>query len=236
MQQNVISLSVPADDKDAIQAAATMFNYLVTLKGGFDKLPESAKQTAPSAPAQPPKAQDLTVEVVKVEDGATAPATAPESEDDDGSEWPKEVNGVKLDSQGLPWDARVDSSNQKCRKSDGIWTPKRGVDKALYDQVKAEIAAAMQNAGKPVEQAQEQYNASQAFTPQQQAPATTNAAPQITDTASFARAVSKFNGAQQAAVASAYGWPTLFMAASVVATNPAIFDEVLARLAAEAGK
>jgi hypothetical protein len=50
--------------------------------------------------------------------------------------------GVDVDATGLPWDARIHAST-KTKKGDQTWTAKRGVDKALVDQVTAELKAIM---------------------------------------------------------------------------------------------
>ena len=48
----------------------------------------------------------------------------------------------ELDAEGLPWDERIHSSNKK-KKADGTWTARRNTDKALVEQVKQELRAAM---------------------------------------------------------------------------------------------
>lgn len=46
----------------------------------------------------------------------------------------------QFDTDGLPWDARIHSSNQK-KKADGRWVSRRNVDEALYNQVVNELRA-----------------------------------------------------------------------------------------------
>jgi len=50
----------------------------------------------------------------------------------------------QLDKDGLPWDARIHSSNKKM-KADGSWTRRRGVDDVEFDRVKAELRGAVFN-------------------------------------------------------------------------------------------
>lgn len=52
------------------------------------------------------------------------------------------ANGVELDKNGLPWDARIHAST-KTKKGDGSWTAKRGVDDALVLQVNNELRQLM---------------------------------------------------------------------------------------------
>lgn len=47
---------------------------------------------------------------------------------------------VDVDSQGIPWDARIHSSSKK-QKGDGTWILRRGCDPALAQQVTAELIA-----------------------------------------------------------------------------------------------
>jgi len=53
------------------------------------------------------------------------------------TEYPN-TSGLLVDSEGIPWDVRIHSSS-KSVKADGTFTLKRGVDKTLVDQVKAEL-------------------------------------------------------------------------------------------------
>jgi NACalpha-BTF3-like transcription factor len=51
-----------------------------------------------------------------------------------------DVSG-QLDSDGLPWDARIHSSNKKY-KADGTWTRRRGITDIEFDTIKAELRGA----------------------------------------------------------------------------------------------
>jgi len=50
---------------------------------------------------------------------------------------------VQLDSEGLPWDKRIHASTRTKRVGDDTWKLMKGVDKALVEQVKAELRATM---------------------------------------------------------------------------------------------
>lgn len=52
-------------------------------------------------------------------------------------------DGEELDSEGLPWDARIHSSGKSRLKSDDTWKKLRGVDPELVKQVEAELRAAL---------------------------------------------------------------------------------------------
>ena len=52
-------------------------------------------------------------------------------------------NVVLLDSEGLPWDKRIHASTRTKRVGDDTWKLMKGVDKALVEQVKAELRATM---------------------------------------------------------------------------------------------
>lgn len=45
----------------------------------------------------------------------------------------------EVDAEGIPWDKRIHSNAAEKKKADGTWKLKRGVDKNLVDQVKAEL-------------------------------------------------------------------------------------------------
>ena len=52
------------------------------------------------------------------------------------------ANGVELDKNGLPWDARIHGST-KTKNSDGTWRAKRGVDNAMVLQVNNQLRQLM---------------------------------------------------------------------------------------------
>jgi hypothetical protein len=53
------------------------------------------------------------------------------------------VTGVDLDSEGLPWDARIHSSAKTKLARGNTWKVKRGTDPALVESVKAELRQLM---------------------------------------------------------------------------------------------
>ena len=50
---------------------------------------------------------------------------------------------VDVDSDGLPWDGRIHSSNKKKLAKDDTWQLRRGIDAAIVEQVKAELRQVM---------------------------------------------------------------------------------------------
>ena len=51
--------------------------------------------------------------------------------------------GVDVDSEGLPWDARIHAASKKTLARGGTWKLKRGIDDALVESVKTELRATM---------------------------------------------------------------------------------------------
>lgn len=52
------------------------------------------------------------------------------------------ANGVEVDKDGLPWDARIHTES-KAKNADGRWRSKRNLDAALKAQVEAELSQVM---------------------------------------------------------------------------------------------
>lgn len=50
---------------------------------------------------------------------------------------------VDVDSEGLPWDGRIHSSNKKKLAKDDTWQLRRGIDASVVEQVKAELRQVM---------------------------------------------------------------------------------------------
>lgn len=69
-----------------------------------------------------------------------AAATSVATDEDDGAEGGEAGDGLGVDSQGLPWDARIHSSNKK-KKADGTWNKRRGVQEMEIQAVEAELRA-----------------------------------------------------------------------------------------------
>jgi hypothetical protein len=58
---------------------------------------------------------------------------------------------LELDADGIPWDERIHASS-KAKVAGGTWRTKRGVDEAVYFQVKTELKAKYAGAVQQVEQ------------------------------------------------------------------------------------
>lgn len=92
---------------------------LTLLKMNAGSTPEPAPpQIAPAAQAQP--------------------ATAP----------PSDSGAVETDAEGLPWDTRIHSSNQK-KTGNGNWQKKRNLDPSTYEAVRAEYLGGVTPAAEP---------------------------------------------------------------------------------------
>lgn len=55
---------------------------------------------------------------------------------------PTQANGVDVDKNGLPWDARIHAGT-KGKNKDGSWTAKRNIDASIVPGVEAELRALM---------------------------------------------------------------------------------------------
>lgn len=124
---SVIKLEVPADNERALSAAAQFFTMLSGATVAYDS-----------------KAGPLESIVRKI-DAATDQGNADQDGSDDDTADPSEptiVNGVEVDSAGLPWDRRIHSS-AKSKIKDGTWKKLRGVDDELVAQVEAELRQSM---------------------------------------------------------------------------------------------
>jgi hypothetical protein len=53
------------------------------------------------------------------------------------------AGSVDVDSEGLPWDGRIHSSNKKKLAKDDTWQLRRGIGAAIVEQVKAELRQVM---------------------------------------------------------------------------------------------
>lgn len=67
-----------------------------------------------------------------------APVLAAQSEEDDETPAANSSVAGRVDKNGLPWDERIHSGNQKL-KADGSWTRRKNVAEAYYKQVEAEL-------------------------------------------------------------------------------------------------
>lgn len=110
----------------ALRAQAQAFNALADSlhAAGIPRLEDSPVDEPTTTP--PPPAANTPSEKAE-------PTAPPASE------------GVELDSQGLPWDARIHSSGRTKYKTGnvGAWVTKRGVSAAEIEKVEAELRAIM---------------------------------------------------------------------------------------------
>lgn len=108
------AVTIPAQPRELIAALGEQLLHVPT-----GEIP--AAPLAPSGTAAP---------------GASAGDSAPT---DQAADAEGEPNTGEIDSQGVKWDARIHSETRSTNK-DGSWRQKRGVDKALVEQVLAEQA------------------------------------------------------------------------------------------------
>lgn len=88
------------------------------------------------------------VPLVSTEDGPTNAEIKEPLHKTETPEPKSDQSTIELDSEGLPWDARI-HSGAKVKKADGTWKPLRGVDKDLVESIKAELGLSV--AAKPPE-------------------------------------------------------------------------------------
>jgi hypothetical protein len=113
-------------------SAATIAHVLANL-------PSDATVSSPTAPSVPPAAPAVGL-VPGPGTALPTPPSAPapvEADDDDG---PANANAPDVDSNGLPWDARIHSST-KGINNDGSWKKKRRASDELVATVTAELRA-----------------------------------------------------------------------------------------------
>ena len=243
---NAITLTIPADDKEAQRAAFAFFNALTNCGG-------TVSASAPKPDPEPANLGDDAPEPVEEQ-----PKSDPQEPKDDtptsADEYPIEVNGVSVDVDGRTWDHEIDSSNKKCYKSGsdaGRWMKRKGVD----DNVRAEKVAQLIKLAKGEhvqnEQPQNAFNAGQAFggggQAQQQQQQWQGNPQQAQQTQGFqpseqAQAVSdpqtfwqfigtrNFNPDVQSAVCSSFGLSNLSQAVAAMANDKDILGKVAVEL------
>lgn len=74
---------------------------------------------------------------------APAPPVAGPADTTSTSTTTANAGDVDVDSEGLPWDGRIHSSNKKKITKDDTWQLRRGIDSAVVEQVKAELRQVM---------------------------------------------------------------------------------------------
>jgi len=137
-----ISVSVPADDKRALVAGATM---LLTLA---DKLPEidlpdmSSESHRGKAPIEQ---QSYAEAAIEADPGIDIPPAV--EQHGEGAMPPPapiapSVATVETDARGLPWDERIHAGT-KTKMANGEWKKRRGVDTNTVVSVEAELRALM---------------------------------------------------------------------------------------------
>lgn len=128
---SVIKLEVPADNALALSAAASFFMQLAGLKQ--TTVTQSVSHALDVSTSEGP-----AVQLQQLVRAATDTVTDDE-QDNEQTDGPQSfVNGVEVDSEGLPWDKRIHSS-ARSKVKDGPWKKLRGVDSALVAQVEAEL-------------------------------------------------------------------------------------------------
>lgn len=75
--------------------------------------------------------------------GAPAPPVAGLADTTSTNTTTANAGSVDVDSEGLPWDGRIHSSNKKKITKDNTWQLRRGIDSAVVEQVKAELRQVM---------------------------------------------------------------------------------------------
>lgn len=135
-----IGTDVGQDNRDP---AAVFAGNAAPLGVGAPAFPNA--QGVPSAGAQMP---------LPGAQPSVPPAPAPASAPSTPAAGTTHVNGVEVDSTGLPWDARIHASTKSKTKA-GQWVAKRGMNDggALQRQVEAELRATMaipQGGGAPL--------------------------------------------------------------------------------------
>jgi hypothetical protein len=166
---NHISLTIPADDPRALVAGAVM---LLTAAGKLPEIdlddlsgktctgsgscgghhhgPEVAAAPTPLPPAHSTAAADQSQTAPVVDSSATPPAVSapvppagqPASAPTAPAAPSNPAAGVELDTDALPWDARIHSSSH-ARNADGRWKRKRNINETLIARVEAELHAVM---------------------------------------------------------------------------------------------
>lgn len=108
-------------------SAPSVAEFLDALKSEANE-PGEAPGEGPAVAPPPPPAPSV------VDATTPPPPPAPPA--------PATDTGVALDSEGLPWDARIHSETRK-QNADGTWRVRRNTEPALVASVKAELQAAM---------------------------------------------------------------------------------------------
>lgn len=97
--------------------------------------------TSPSAPEAATVSSTMPASAPQTPALPSVPAAAAPTEPAAPS---THANGVQVDKEGLPWDARIHSGGENRMNADGTWRKRKGLkDAAFVAKVKAELLAAM---------------------------------------------------------------------------------------------
>ena len=124
---------------DAAKTAEEVFNGAPKIIADTSVLKEGFDEVEGFAALRPPE------EVAFADSPLTAPAPpAPELAATTSTSTTMGYAGsVDVDSEGLPWDGRIYSSNKKKLAKDDTWQLRRGIDADIVEQVKAELRQVM---------------------------------------------------------------------------------------------
>jgi hypothetical protein len=133
---NTITLTIFTDDDLALRRAAIVLNLLADQVGSPMVLPDAA-------PLQGSVEQEPAAGTVEPESAGSSPPPPPPVEQEQVSTLPPPPLGVEVDSEGLPWDARIHAATKTRLKSNDTWKVKRNMDDVTVAMVKAELRATM---------------------------------------------------------------------------------------------
>lgn len=141
-----IEVTNPAEHQPSeLRAVATFLNNLAADRetGRIEHVPAFRSVASHEVPAAAPleSARQASID---------APGVSSQNETDDSADASAACDTSQLDSEGVKWDERIHSET-KSQNKDGTWRLRRGVDKALVDQV----IAAQQRAAVTATQQQE---------------------------------------------------------------------------------
>ena len=148
-----MKIEISLDTKDAADLAALMAlmrglddSRTVTSGSGVQTYdphePDGTKGppiVSPGYLSGVPNADKGLLNTGEIEGDTDGPPNNPVTDWETGDSMPNPEGAPDVDSRGLPWDERIHAST-KATNGDGSWRNKRGVDKALLDQVEQELA------------------------------------------------------------------------------------------------
>lgn len=124
---NTISLTIPMDHNALVRASDMLQNLAIDIVPGIETL----------------ETPDADIDTAGAEIERTIPASEGDTADDNTVSVTT-ITGVELDSEGLPWDARIHASSKAKLAKTETWKLARGMsNNPLVDTVKTELRAAM---------------------------------------------------------------------------------------------